>query len=105
MSHSKYDITLERNVPSRMRDGVTLVADVYRPKGDGPFPVVLMRLPYDKTGALSQGDYAHPSWYAQQGFIVVIQDTRGRWRSEGEWSPFFNETSDGYDAVQWSAAL
>jgi predicted acyl esterase len=62
MSHAKYDITLERNVPSRMRDGVTLRADVYRPRGDGPFPVVLMRLPYDKAGALTAGDYAHRVW-------------------------------------------
>jgi putative CocE/NonD family hydrolase len=105
MSDMGYDVVLERNVPSRMRDGVTLYADVYRPKGEGPFPVVLMRLPYDKAGALTPGDYAHPSWYARHGFIVVIQDTRGRWRSEGDWSPFFNETSDGYDTVQWSAAL
>ena len=79
---------------------------MYRPRGDGPFPVVLMRLPYDKAGALTPGDYAHQSWYAQHGFIVVIQDTRGplevgRWN----WSPFFNEKADGYDTVQWAAAL
>ncbi|MDF2762535.1 MAG: peptidase, partial [Thermomicrobiales bacterium] len=45
------EVTVQRNVPSRMRDGVTLYADVYRPAGQGPFPVILMRLPYDKTQA------------------------------------------------------
>lgn len=101
----KHEVTLERNVPSRMRDGVTLYADIYRPTSGGPFPVVLMRLPYDKTSAMTSADYAHPSWYARQGFIVVVQDTRGRWRAEGAWSPFFNEASDGYDTVQWAAEL
>src|SRR4051794_6143584 len=99
MTDFKYEVTLEQNVPSRMRDGVTLYADVYRPSAAGPFPVILMRLPYDKTAAMTPFDYAHPSWYARQGFLVVIQDTRGRWRSEGTWNPFFNETPDGYDSV------
>ena len=105
MAESIYDVTLERDVPSRMRDGVTLYADIYRPKADGPFPVVLMRLPYDKTSALTPYDYAHPFWYARRGFIVVIQDTRGRWRSEGSFEPFVNETRDGYDSVQWASTL
>jgi putative CocE/NonD family hydrolase len=105
MIESKYAVTLEQNVASRMRDGVTLVADIYRPKSEGPFPVVLMRLPYDKTSAMTPYDYAHPFWYARRGFIVVIQDTRGRWRSEGTFVPFVNETRDGYDTVQWAASL
>ncbi len=100
----QYDVTLERGVGARMRDGTTLYSDIYRPKGDGPFPVVLMRLPYDKTNAESY-TYAHPSWYARQGFVVVIQDCRGRWRSEGEWTPFMNEALDGYDTVQWVSQL
>jgi uncharacterized protein len=99
-----FDVTLERGVPARMRDGATLYADVYRPKAEGPFPVVLMRLPYDKTSAEST-TYAHPSWYARHGFVVVIQDCRGRYRSEGEWTPFLNEARDGFDTVQWAAGL
>src|SRR3954447_11231952 len=87
-----------------MRDGVVLRADVYRPRGEGPFPVLLMRLPYGKTSAEST-TYAHPSWYARQGFIVVIQDCRGRWNSEGAFNPFFNEGPDGYDSVRWAARL
>ena len=98
-------ITLERNVSCRTRDGVTLAADVYRPSGPGPNPVLLMRDPYDKTGAQSGSGFAHPSWYARQGYVVVVQDCRGRFRSEGDFIPFVHEAADGYDAVEWAARL
>lgn len=98
------DITVEYDVPARMRDGTTLYADVYRPTRGGPFPVLLMRLPYDKTQAEAL-TYHHPAWYARQGFMVVVQDTRGRWRSEGEFYPFAFEAEDGYDTVEWAASL
>jgi putative CocE/NonD family hydrolase len=104
MASERYAVSLESNVPMRTRDGTVLYSDIYRPKGDGPFPVVLMRIPYEKEQAES-ATYAHPSWYAAHGYVLVIQDCRGRWRSEGEWNPFFNEASDGHDAVQWAAAL
>ena len=77
------DLVVERDMPAQMRNGTTLYADVYRPSSGGPFPVILMRLPYDKAQAESNVTYHHPSWYAQQGYVVVVQDTRGRWRSEG----------------------
>jgi uncharacterized protein len=98
------NLTVERDVPGRMRDGTTLYADIYRPATGGPFPVILMRLPYDKTQA-ENITYRHPSWYARQGYMVVLQDTRGRWRSEGEFYSFAHEADDGYDAVEWAAAL
>ena len=66
--------------------------------------MILMRLPYDKTQAQMDG-YAHPSWYARHGYITVIQDTRGRWTSEGEFYPFRHEMTDGYDSVEWAAGL
>jgi uncharacterized protein len=97
-------VTVQRNVPCRMRDGVTLYADVYRPRGEGPFPVILMRLPYDKTQA-ENISYSHPSWYAQHGYLVVVQDVRGYWSSEGEFTPFLNEAEDGYDTIEWAARL
>jgi predicted acyl esterase len=97
-------LTVQRNVPCRMRDGVILMADVYRPAGDGPFPVILIRLPYDKTQA-ENISYSHPSWYARHGYIVVCQDTRGRYASEGEWYPFRHEAEDGYDTIEWAARL
>jgi uncharacterized protein len=96
-------VSLTPDVPVRMRDGVTLFADVYTP-GDGPFPVLLMRTPYNKTAA-QDSVYAHPLWYARHGYIVAIQDVRGRWSSEGEWYPFAHEAEDGYDTVEWAARL
>ena len=95
-----YEITVERDVPAKMRDGATLRADIYRPKAEGKFPVLLQRTPYDKTGSISFGVKA-----AQRGYVVIIQDVRGRFRSEGEWYPFKNESQDGYDTIEWAAAL
>ena len=86
------------------RDRVRLDADVYRPIKDGIFPVLLMRQPYGRAIA-STVVYAHPTWYAAQGYIVVIQDVRGRGTSEGEFKLFAHEIEDGYDAVQWAANL
>ncbi len=93
-------IVIEHGVAMKTRDGVTLRADVYRPAGEGAFPVLLMRTPYDKT---TIADHAEQG--ARRGYMVVIQDTRGRYTSEGEWYPFKYETNDGYDAVEWAAAL
>ncbi len=86
------------------RDGVRLDADIYRPEQPGEFPVLLMRQPYGKTIA-STVVYAHPTWYAQQGYIVVIQDVRGRGTSQGEFNLFSAEIADGEDSVNWAANL
>jgi uncharacterized protein len=96
----KYAVIIERNVGAKMRDGVTLRADIYRPKAEGKFPVLLQRTPYDKTGARDFGMRA-----AGRGFVVVAQDVRGRYGSEGDWYVFKNEPNDGYDTVEWAAAL
>ena len=92
------------NVAARMRDGVTLYADVYRPKSAGSYPVILMRLPYNKDGA-QVNVYARPEIYASHCYIVVIQDVRGQYKSQGELYPFRNEAQDGYDSVEWAAKL
>ncbi|MCA1994521.1 MAG: CocE/NonD family hydrolase, partial [Coleofasciculus sp. S288] len=86
------------------RDGVRLDADIYRPDGEGEFPVLLMRQPYGRAIA-STVVYAHPSWYAAQGYIVVIQDVRGRGTSEGEFQLFTHEIPDGIEAVNWASQL
>lgn len=86
------------------RDGIRLDADVYYPDAVGPFPVLLMRQPYGRAIA-STVVYAHPSWYAAQGYIVVIQDVRGRGTSAGEFHLFAHEREDGYDTVEWAAQL
>jgi uncharacterized protein len=98
------NVTVERDVPARMRDGVTLYADVYRPATPGRYPVILFRHPYDKAPAASL-TYAHAPWYARHGYVVVNQDVRGRYTSEGEWYPFRHEADDGEDTVEWAARL
>ncbi|MGO9405407.1 MAG: CocE/NonD family hydrolase [Terriglobales bacterium] len=93
-------MTVERGVPVKMRDGVALRADIYRPKADGKFPVLLTRTPYDKTGEADFGLKA-----AARGYVVIAQDVRGRFASKGEWYPFKYESQDGYDTIEWAAAL
>jgi putative CocE/NonD family hydrolase len=94
------DVIVEHNVAMKTRDGVTLYADLYRPFGDQAVPVLLTRTPYDKSGGSEVGRLG-----ALRGFMMVIQDVRGRYTSEGEWYPFKHEIEDGYDTVEWAAAL
>jgi len=95
-----YAVTIEHDVSATMRDGTILHADVYRPRADGTFPVLLERTPYDKSGSAGFGVKA-----AARGYAVIVQDVRGRYTSEGEWYPFKNESNDGFDTVEWAAAL
>jgi putative CocE/NonD family hydrolase len=84
----------------KTRDGVSLYADIYRPDADGNFPVLLQRTPYNRQNAGEFGRMA-----AARGYMVVVQDVRGRYESEGEWYPFKHEIDDGVDTVEWAAAL
>jgi putative CocE/NonD family hydrolase len=88
----------------RTSDGVRLDADVYRPEGGGDLPVLLMRQPYGRRIA-STVIYAHPSWYAASGYVVVVQDVRGRGTSEGSFRVFADDVADGGETVAWAAAL
>jgi putative CocE/NonD family hydrolase len=97
-------VTKQTDVPAKMRDGVTLLADVYRPVEAGTYPVILMRLPYDKTTAQTYV-YASPELYASHCYIVAIQDVRGQYASQGTFYAFRDEMNDGYDSVEWAAAL
>jgi hypothetical protein len=99
-AQSATGIVIQRDVVMKTRDGVTLKADIYRPAGKGTFPVLLQRTPYNKVNA---ADFALQA--VARGFMVVVQDVRGRYTSEGEWYPFKHEISDGYDTVEWAAAL
>ena len=100
MSQTAPQIVVEKNTAMKTRDGVTLRADIYRPAADGSYPVLLTRTPYNKDNTASFGQEG-----AARGFMVVVQDVRGRFASEGEWYPFKHETDDGYDTVEWVAAL
>jgi len=105
----KLAIEIEHNVDAKMRDGVILRSDVYRPAGSGEYPVLLCRTPYGKTRRKLHGEIGNEM--ASRGYIVVYQDVRGRYDSDGEMllhmgsdprNPCIN---DGYDTVEWCATL
>jgi uncharacterized protein len=93
-------VTLERGVPCRLSDGTVLLSDHYYPAGSGKQPTILMRQPYGRDIA-STVVYAHPVWFARRGYIVVIQDVRGRGGSEGAFYPFRHEGRDGAETIAW----
>src|SRR3989475_8534399 len=95
-----FEVTIEHGVAVKMRDGAFLRADIYRPKAEGKFPVLLQRTPYNKAGGTGFGLKA-----AARGYVVIIQDVRGRFTSEGDWYPFKLESQDGLDTGEWAAAL
>ena len=96
-------IVVESDVMVRMRDGVHLACDIYRPASGGPVPALVQRQPYDKRVAQTYV-YDHPAVYARHGYAVVIEDTRGRYASEGEFYPLRLDAEDGYDTIEWCAA-
>ncbi len=100
LAEGAYSITEELDVRAAMRDGIELVSDVYRPDAQGEFPVLLQRTPYNRKGGVGTAREL-----ASHGYIVVVQDTRGRYASEGQFYPFRHETEDGYDTVEWAAGL
>jgi len=93
-------VMVEHGVAMKTRDGVTLRADLYYPAEGGKYPTLLQRTPYNKQNAA-----AFASKAATRGYFVVVQDCRGRYTSDGEWYVFKHESEDGYDAVEWAAAL
>ncbi len=96
------NILIEKNVMVPMRDGVKLAADVYRPAEEGRFPVLLSRLPYNKELPGVFAPFVSIALRAvQKGYVVVYQDCRGRFASEGEFYPLVNEATDGADTVTW----
>ena len=97
-------VIVEFDIPVEMRDGVVLRADIYRPDTEGPYPVLLTRTPYNKASVRDLADR-----FAKAGYIVMVQDIRGRYQSEGEFIPLHafgsNEVNDGYDTVARAAQL
>lgn len=92
-------------VETPMRDGVKLVSDVWMPPGEGPFPAILVRTPYERTMELvpenrpaEMGEY-----FATHGYVWMIQDTRGRGDSEGRFAFLRDDGRDGYDTIEWIA--
>lgn len=100
-SDASYPVIVEKNIPAEMRDGVVLRADVYRPDAPGAFPALLRRTPYSKNAGDSPEGFRE---WASRGYVVVVQDTRGRYASDGVAVPH-DEAEDGYDTVEWVATL
>ncbi len=105
------DVLVERDLIVRARDGVGLATDVYRPPGDGPFPVLLERTPYDRSAPSRSeriAEVAPPRpraevalYFVRHGYAVVNQDCRGRYKSEGRFTKYLSEAEDGYDTLAW----
>lgn len=88
------------------RDGKTLLSDVYCPVGAGDdLPTLVRRTPYGKNENDLALEFNEAHYFASHGYLVVVQNTRGRYGSEGKWYPFVYEAQDGYDAIEWAAAL
>jgi uncharacterized protein len=104
-------LVVEQNLMAPARDGVRLATDVYRPAGEGPFPVLLERTPYDKSApSRSERTATSPqprsraevaAYFVSHGYAVVYQDCRGRYRSEGRFTKYLSEAEDGYDTLAW----
>ena len=105
------EIVFEPDLIVPMRDGIGLATDVYRPPGDGPFPVLLERTPYNKS-APSRSERtaatAQPrtraevaGYFVRHGYAVVYQDCRGRYQSTGRFTKYLSEAEDGYDTLVW----
>lgn len=106
------EIEVTENVIAKMRDGTALRSDVYRPRRAGPLPVLVCRTPYGKRGEAFGGAYAATAaGLAQRGYVVVVQDVRGRYASDGEYRWLYgpgaaeDHAQDGHDTIEWAAAL
>jgi len=95
-----YAVRVEHNVRIPMRDGITLSADIYRPDSGQRFPALLLRTPYSNN---SPDEIQNSTWFAARGYVVVNQDVRGRYDSDGEFYPYRHEADDGYDTDEWIA--
>ena len=96
-----YDVEMRLDVKVPMRDGVELSADIYLPRGRGKFPTVLIRTPYSNNG---DEVIEKARRLANNGYVCVAQDCRGRWDSDGEYYPFHPDAEDGYDTQEWIGA-
>ena len=94
------DIRFIWDTPVPMRDGVKLSADIYLPAAEAGYPVILLRTPYDN---IAPRFVEIAQYFSGEGYVVVIQDVRGRFDSEGHFEPRVNEGKDGYDTIEWIA--
>ena len=98
LSTPTFTVRMEHNVKVPMRDGVALSADIYIPDRAGRYPTLLWRTPYSNNTAVS---VTQSRWYAERGYVVVQQDVRGKYDSDGEFYTYRHEADDGYDTDEW----
>ncbi len=96
-----FGVAVMRDVMVPMRDGIKLATDVYRPAtngspAEGKFPAIMERTPYNKDGIAATAAYFVP-----RGYIVIAQDVRSRYKSEGHWRPIADDPNDGFDTAKW----
>lgn len=96
LSKPEYQVLVEKLVDVKTSDGIALSTDIYRPDVPGKFPALLLRTPYGKNGGAEDLE-----WFAQRGYVVVIQDVRGKYDSGGTYTLFRDEANDGRDTVEW----
>src|SRR5262245_10388312 len=107
MTQPRFEIDIDRKVMVPMSDGTRLAADIYRPRAEGRFPAIVERTPYNREESviLRTGT---PQYFAERGFVFIVQDVRGRFGSEGTWYPFVDDgwgvNRDGFDTIAWIAA-
>src|SRR5262245_14251949 len=100
-SPARFDILVEKEVRVPVRDGTKLALDLYLParegkRVEGKLPALLARTPYNKNGMSAEA-----TWFAARGYAVVINDTRGRYASEGKWQMIVDDVADGFDVLDW----
>ena len=107
ISEPTFEFRVDRNVPVPMRDGTVLRADVYRPRTEGVFPVLVGRVGYRLRDWPMDFYTRTGEYYAQRGYVVVWQNVRGTFASEGRFHPFMDDAwganRDGYDTIEWAA--
>ena len=105
VSAAGHQVHAELNAMVPMRDGARLAADIRRPAREGqpvegPFPVLLHRTPYNKS---VEARVLEASFFTSRGYVTVVQDCRGRYASDGEFTKYVYEGPDGYDTLGWLA--
>ncbi len=98
-----YDVRFEFGIKQEMRDGTKLSSDIYRPDAKGKFPAIITRSPYMTVEGFQKRFSEEAKFFARQGYVFVIQDCRGKNDSEGIFHPFFDDPTDGFDALSWCA--
>lgn len=96
---------VDQKVMMPMRDGIRLATDIYRPKGDGKYPVVFSRTPYNFNtwgdGEMNTRTMQSALDWVKKGYAFVVQNERGRYFSEGDWDILGLPLTDGSDAFEW----